>query len=80
MARALGRDPLDLALSGGEDYVLLFALPAGERPPARFGCTTIGRCTAGRGIFLQEGRRRRRLTASGWDHFTSAATNCGQPS
>jgi thiamine-monophosphate kinase len=80
MARALGRDPLELALSGGEDYVLLFALPAGERPPARFGCTTIGRCTAGRGIFLQEGRRQRRLTASGWDHFTSAATNCGQPS
>ena len=32
------------ALSGGEDYILLFAAPAGEPPPPEVNATLIGRC------------------------------------
>lgn len=66
---ALGREPLALALGGGEDYVLLFALPAGVRPPRRLGCTPIGRITARRAVVLIEGSTRRALPPMGWDHL-----------
>jgi thiamine-monophosphate kinase len=64
---------LDEALSGGEDYALLFAVPArSERrllarvPSAR----RIGRFTAGRGIRLLEAGRPRRLPPRlGFDHL-----------
>ena len=68
LARALGRDWRDLALAGGEDYVLLFTLPPESRPPDRFDCTRIGRISEG-GISLLEEGRVKPLAAAGWDHL-----------
>ena len=57
------------ALCGGEDYELLFTVPARRRwrPPA--GVTAIGSITAERGIWIADAGRRRRLPAAGWEHF-----------
>lgn len=65
---ALSADPYELALAGGEDYVLLFTLPAGVRPP---GCSKIGSVLRGKKIEWIRGGRRTKLPASGWDHLTS---------
>jgi thiamine-monophosphate kinase len=70
LAAALGLDPIAVALAGGEDYVLLFTLPASVEPPARFGCTRIGRIVRGRDIvFLDAAGERHPLPALGWDHL-----------
>lgn len=58
---------LEQALHGGEDYELLFALPAAKRPPE--GCFRIGSLIEGKpGKVLFRGKR---LHAQGWDPFTS---------
>ena len=69
LAAHLGKSALDLALSGGEDYVLLFALPSMVDPPAHFGCTRIGKFTRSREIFLRDKSSRRTLPAQGWDQL-----------
>lgn len=78
LCRRLGRDPLALALGGGEDYVLLFALPPGRHPPARFGCRRIGEIAAGRRLTLVVDGRRRALPALGWDHLAGGERKPGQ--
>lgn len=79
LARRFRTTPLALALHGGEDYELLFTVPArlAARLPARLcgvRLTGIGEITKGRGVSLVEadrrGRRREhRLEPLGWDHF-----------
>jgi thiamine-monophosphate kinase len=71
LAARLGLDPLDLALGGGEDYVLLFTLPEGAEPPLP-GATRIGRVTAGRGLTATGHGPPRPLAESGWDHLEKA--------
>ncbi len=68
LAGRLGLDPLGLALGGGEDYVLLFTLPAGEEAPLP-GCTPIGRITARRGLSATGDGSPRPLPEAGWDHL-----------
>lgn len=67
LVSALAADALDLALGGGEDYVLLFTLPPEIEPPA--GCRKIGEITRRKQILLIEGRQRRPLPDAGWDHL-----------
>ena len=69
LAKSISVDPFDLALSGGEDYVLLFTLPPGERPPDSFGSRKIGTITDRTTIMLLREGRRHRLPALGWDHL-----------
>ena len=73
LCRAMGTDPLELALGGGEDYVLLFTLPAELSPelapPEEFTCRRIGTITERPGVFLLQDGRRRKLPALGWDHL-----------
>jgi thiamine-monophosphate kinase len=68
-----GQVELELALHGGEDYELLFTVPATKRLPAKLAgvaLTEIGRITKGRGIVLRQGdRRRQKLEPCGWEHF-----------
>ena len=66
---------LDLALNGGEDYELLFTVPAPKlkRVPGKFRrlpLTCIGeiRRTKGVSLILSDGTSRQ-LAPGGWDHF-----------
>lgn len=69
LCAALAVEPVELALGGGEDYVLLFTLPAGVEPPARFGCRRIGAVTAGRRLSLIASGKASELAPAGWDHI-----------
>jgi thiamine-monophosphate kinase len=70
LSRAIDRDPETLALGGGEDYVLLFALPAGQRPPRPFHCTQIGTITDDHRLRGVRGDGRAEdLPLLGWDHL-----------
>lgn len=64
---ALGAHPLELALAGGEDYVLLFTLPTSVTAPP--GCTQIGRIDRREGLRLRRGDKVEALAALGWDHL-----------
>jgi thiamine-monophosphate kinase len=72
-------DPLDLALNGGEDYELLFAVSRAKaavlekKYPADLPkITRIGEMTFGSAIWLHNsGLNRRRLPKGGFDHFES---------
>lgn len=76
LCKALGVvDPLALALTGGEDYVLLFTLPQGLAPPPELNAQRIGalarRRRKGRpGIFIVHNGVRRKLADAGWDHLS----------
>lgn len=62
-------DPLALALSGGEDYVLLFSLPARSAPPDEFSSTRIGEITPERTVRIRIDGAIRKLEPLGWDHL-----------
>jgi thiamine-monophosphate kinase len=77
-ASAVRRDPVTLALAGGEDYELLFTVPRRqrvrfERASARrhIRATRIGTVTAAKNglrMVLPNGRHRR-LSVSSYEHF-----------
>lgn len=69
VSQRLGRRAIDLALSGGEDYVLLFALPPSQEPPAHFPATAVGTLTGSSQVSIRLGSRERPLPAQGWDHL-----------
>jgi len=70
------RDPLDLALNGGEDFELLFTvrpakIAAVEALASRHALTRIGRITGGRSIRLVgPGGKKKPLRAGGFEHFS----------
>ncbi len=76
-AALLGRDPLELALGGGEDFVLAAALP---RTADLGGVLDCGR-------FTPDPATRVRMTRDGpaplaglaWDHFRGEGKGCRQP-
>ena len=76
LCRSIDADPLDLALGGGEDYVLLFTLPSGIVPPAELGARRIGRITRSKKIVLRRGGAAGILPEIGWDHLTGKAETC----
>lgn len=64
-AAYLKTDPLEFALSGGEDYELLFTAPRGNYR----GATCIGEITA-KGMFLVDADgRSSKITPRGYQHF-----------
>ena len=73
----LAADPLDLALFGGEDYGLLFAvpperLPAMRKVAARFAVRRIGRLEAASRVVLAHGGVFTPLPDRGFDHYAKA--------
>ena len=70
LASILDEPAIDLALAGGEDYTLLFALPPRTAPPAGFGARAIGSLTSEGRLWIDEGdEKRRSLAPAGWDHL-----------
>jgi thiamine-monophosphate kinase len=70
LCQAIDHAPLELALGGGEDYVLLFAISPQLVPPASFGCTRIGTITEGRRLrLLKQDGQTVPLPVLGWDHL-----------
>ncbi len=69
LASYLELDPIDLVLGGGEDYVLLFTLPA-HTEFNRPGCRCIGSITrqAGMSLLRSDGILEP-LLPKGWDHL-----------
>jgi thiamine-monophosphate kinase len=74
------KDPLDLLLSGGDDYELLFTAPSGgservEAAGAALGIrlSRVGRVEAGSGAVLEEAGGIRDIAALGYDHFRRAS-------
>jgi len=67
LATSVAANSLQLALSGGEDYVLLFSLP--PRAIAPEGCTRIGEIESRRGLRLRRAGHIEALVARGWDHL-----------
>ena len=72
-------DPLDLLLAGGDDYELLFTVPAAqvgrlEERAAHFGVpvTRIGGAEAGNGVVLSDGGTERDIAGLGHDHLAAA--------
>lgn len=67
-ARALGIDPFTLAVSGGEDYGLLFTVPLGVSPPVG---RRIGVATSSPGVRLIDdaGQQVTKAGDGGYDHF-----------
>ena len=72
-AKGLAHPALAYALSGGEDYELLFTVPAAKRKrfrSLRIPAAEIGVITRETGrILIGAGGRRTSLTPSGYDHF-----------
>ena len=69
LAAHVGLDPLELVLGGGEDYVLLFTLPANAtfKHP---GCRRIGHVSSRPGIgLLRRDGSLDPLSPEGWDHL-----------
>ncbi|MDI6854713.1 MAG: thiamine-phosphate kinase [Deltaproteobacteria bacterium] len=77
VSRELGRNPLDLALKGGEDYQLLFTSPpdAGPELMEAFGRAglpapiKIGVVVSGREVTLVTASGEEIISGSGFDHF-----------
>jgi thiamine-monophosphate kinase len=73
LCRLLGEDPAELALGGGEDYVLLFTLPPETAPPGGHPCRRIGTVTRSRALSWRRksrnGGRGEPLPELGWDHL-----------
>jgi thiamine-monophosphate kinase len=73
----LGRDPLDLALTGGEDYLLLFTCSPGKaaRLPASFARAglaaplPLGRIIPGDRVLLSTPAGDVDISGKGYDHF-----------
>jgi thiamine-monophosphate kinase len=63
-AEALGADPVDLALHGGEDYALI----AASNAPIP-GFRRIGEVRAGQGLVLRTASGDRPIEPRGFDHF-----------
>jgi thiamine-monophosphate kinase len=72
-----GCDPVELALNGGEDFELLFAVKASKKhlfeksyPPEFPKATHIGKLTGSAGnIWITGSGKSRRLPERGYDHF-----------
>jgi len=65
VASCLGISPVKLALSGGEDYEMLFTAPSSKRINAIY----IGDITESERVIVYPSKRKRAFSAEGYQHF-----------
>ncbi len=73
LVRTLTKPVMHYALSGGEDYELLFTVPPAKSKKIKFmglNATEIGVITTGKTIFLIGSDGKKLFPASGYDHFS----------
>lgn len=78
LGRALGRDPVDFVLYGGEDFELLFTISPDQLPTIRQELTATGVqpfpvgivLPPGEGCWLVNRKAREVLKPRGYAHFT----------
>ncbi|MEN8136136.1 MAG: thiamine-phosphate kinase [Thermodesulfobacteriota bacterium] len=78
-AESLGCDHMSWALSGGEDYRLLFTVPSVHSEKLREDVrrelgrdlVSVGRIVAGKGVVLIDGAKRLDISYHGYDHFVA---------
>jgi thiamine-monophosphate kinase len=61
---ALGVEPMEWVLAGGDDHALAATFPGAAPPPAPW--TVIGRVARGRGVLVDGAAYQ---SPGGWDHF-----------
>jgi len=64
VGKALGVEPMDWVLAGGDDHALAATFPGDKRPPAPW--RVIGRVARGRGVVVDGAAY---PGPAGWDHF-----------
>ncbi|MBI5553920.1 MAG: thiamine-phosphate kinase [Candidatus Diapherotrites archaeon] len=69
-AQQLGKNALNFALSGGEDFELVFTVHPKNQQKARKWGIPIGTIVSGKTVFLQKNGKKTELTQGGYDHFT----------
>jgi thiamine-monophosphate kinase len=69
-ASCLGLSPLTLALSGGEDYELLFTAP----PEKKVKALHIGDITKSKRVIVDSAGKERSFSAEGYQHFVNDNT------
>ncbi len=72
LASGLGKNGLQYALNGGDEYELLFTVRPDRRMPSRFGpvaITHIGEIVRGKQMKLVIGGKASILKPGGWQHF-----------
>ncbi len=77
IATLAGQEPQDLALFGGEDYELLFTVPADRADvlahelfiTTGVGATAIGTICEGSALTLLHQGKQSPLQSTGWDHL-----------
>jgi len=74
-AAALGRDPLEWVLTGGEDHALVATFPAGASLPEGF--VVIGRVLLGSGVRVFGLPAGEYQGPGGWRHYSTGRTGAG---
>jgi len=68
-AKAVGKNAVDFALFGGEDFQLVFTVSKKKLSKAKNLGTLVGRIISKRKIYLVKGKRKSELNRAGYDHF-----------
>ncbi|QDA31110.1 thiamine-phosphate kinase [Thermococcus indicus] len=69
VAKALGLDPIEMALASGEEFELIFTIPENLLEELPIRCTVIGRVLEGAGVYITTDGKRREMPVLGWEHL-----------
>ncbi|ASI99735.1 thiamine-phosphate kinase [Thermococcus celer] len=68
-ARMLGVDPIEMALTSGEEFELVFTVPPEMVTALQMDFTVIGRVENGAGVYITTDGKRTEMPLLGWEHL-----------